>query len=316
MNTLHFKYAVEVERTGSISQAADNLFMAQPNLSKAIKELEDNLGIAIFERSSKGVIPTRQGKEFLGYAKRILVELEKMESIYISQKENEQRQTLKVSIPRGSYISAGFANFIYELDIEKGIDITIQETNSLQTISSVADNGYNLGVVRYQTIYESYFADYIEEKGLESTTIWEFSCLILMSKNHPMAEAESIGYKALKDMSIEIVHGDNSIPYILTPQIKRAASQEDSGPKSVTVYESGNQMELLSRVPRSFTWASPLPQEHLKRHDLVQRPCEISHNVHKDVMVYPKGYKLSAIDKLFLNKIYEMKNEVAFGDYK
>lgn len=58
MNTLHFKYAVEVERTRSITQAAENLYMAQPNLSKAIKELEDNLGITIFERTSKGTIPT------------------------------------------------------------------------------------------------------------------------------------------------------------------------------------------------------------------------------------------------------------------
>ena len=66
MNTLHFKYAVEVEKTGSISQAAENLFMAQPNLSKSIKELEDTLGIGVFERTSKGVIPTIQGKEFLG----------------------------------------------------------------------------------------------------------------------------------------------------------------------------------------------------------------------------------------------------------
>ena len=58
MNTQHLKYAVEVERTGSITQAADNLYMAQPNLSKAIKELEDTLGISIFRRTSKGVVPT------------------------------------------------------------------------------------------------------------------------------------------------------------------------------------------------------------------------------------------------------------------
>ena len=59
MNTLHFKYAVEVEQTRSITQAAENLYMAQPNLSKAIKELEDSLGIIIFERNSKGVTPTK-----------------------------------------------------------------------------------------------------------------------------------------------------------------------------------------------------------------------------------------------------------------
>ena len=68
MNTLHLKYAVEVERTGSITQAAENLYMGQPNLSKAIMELEETLGFMIFERTSKGVIPTQKGTSFLVYA--------------------------------------------------------------------------------------------------------------------------------------------------------------------------------------------------------------------------------------------------------
>ena len=55
MNTIQFKYAIEVERTGSISQAAENLYMAQPNLSKAIRELEESLGFTVFERTPRGV---------------------------------------------------------------------------------------------------------------------------------------------------------------------------------------------------------------------------------------------------------------------
>ena len=65
MNTLHLKYALEIEKTGSISQAAQNLFMAQPNLSKAIKDLENELGYVIFKRTSSGVIATEKGAEFL-----------------------------------------------------------------------------------------------------------------------------------------------------------------------------------------------------------------------------------------------------------
>ena len=72
MNTLLFKYAIEIEHTRSISRAARNLMMAQPNLSKSIKELEDSLGFNIFERTSKGVIPTAKGEVFLDYARSIL----------------------------------------------------------------------------------------------------------------------------------------------------------------------------------------------------------------------------------------------------
>ena len=65
-NLLQLKYAVEVEKTGSISKAAENLYMNQPNLSKSIRELEDDIGIAIFDRTAKGVVPTEKGREFLG----------------------------------------------------------------------------------------------------------------------------------------------------------------------------------------------------------------------------------------------------------
>ena len=72
MNVLHMKYAVEIANAGSINKASEQLFIAQPNLSRAIKELESDLGITIFERSSKGIKTTPEGEEFIGYAKTIL----------------------------------------------------------------------------------------------------------------------------------------------------------------------------------------------------------------------------------------------------
>ena len=76
MNTVLLQYAVEVEKTGSITQAAGNLYMDQPNLSKAIKTLEESLGAPIFKRTSKGVVPTARGRIFLEYARNVLAQLE------------------------------------------------------------------------------------------------------------------------------------------------------------------------------------------------------------------------------------------------
>lgn len=64
MNIAHLKYAVEVEKTASITKAAENLFMGQPNLSRGIKELEETLGVKIFKRTSKGIVPTPQERSF------------------------------------------------------------------------------------------------------------------------------------------------------------------------------------------------------------------------------------------------------------
>ncbi len=81
MNTQYFQYVLVVDRERSISRAAERLFISQPSLSKAIREMEDTLGYAVFERSPKGVIPTPEGEKLLVSARRIVAELEKMESI-------------------------------------------------------------------------------------------------------------------------------------------------------------------------------------------------------------------------------------------
>ena len=90
MNFLHLKYAIMVAETGSISKAAEKLYVAQPNVSRAIKELESDLNITIFERNSKGMIVTPEGEQLIHYAKRILRQIDDMEKIFKYQKERRQ----------------------------------------------------------------------------------------------------------------------------------------------------------------------------------------------------------------------------------
>ncbi len=307
MNTLHFKYVVEVERTQSITQAAENLYMAQPNLSKAIKELEDTLGIIIFERKSKGVVPTRKGAEFLIYAKNILEQINKMELLYIP--ENPDRQCFKVSIPRGSYIAHGFTRFVAELDAEKEIDVNVQETNSMQAINNIVDEQFHLGIIRYQTAYENYFLDYLEEKRLSFEPIWEFEYLALMSQEHPLAASKKVQYSELIRF-IEIVHGDTIIPYLPASKIKKPDAK-----KCIYVYERCSQFDMLTNVPKTYMWVSPIPEDLLKRYKLVQRKCSATNHKYKDLLIYREGYKFSDLDKKFIDQLYTSKNEVAFKEY-
>ena len=86
MNLLHLKYAVEIAQTSSMTKAAENLYTAQPNLSRAIRELENSLGITVFKRTSKGIYPTAKGEEFLEYAREILAQVDKVEKLYRNEK--------------------------------------------------------------------------------------------------------------------------------------------------------------------------------------------------------------------------------------
>lgn len=311
MNTLHFKYAVEVERSGSITQAADNLYMAQPNLSKAIKELEDTIGISIFKRTSKGVVPTQKGAEFLIYAKNILTQIDKMESLVIPDYSNIQ--SMNISIPRGSYIANGFAKFVYELDPGKEIELNIKETNSIEAIQNIVDDRFNLGIIRYHTKYENYFLDYLKDKSLSHDLLWEFKYLVVLSKKHPLASTKIIDFNDLNPY-IEILHGDTEIPYITANDFKNL-KKISPAKKRIYVYERSTQFDLLAHIPTTYMWVSPIPNELLNRYDLVQRKCSIPNHQYKDVLIYSKGYKFSALDKRLIDKIYESKNEVAFQEY-
>lgn len=311
MNTLHFKYAIEVERTGSITQAADNLFMAQPNLSKAIKELEDTLGISIFKRTSKGMVATEKGAEFLIYAKNILAQINEMEALYIS--DNEVKQRFNVVMPRGSYIASAFTKFIESLDPALEIDADVKETNSMQAISDVSNGAYNLGIIRYQTIHEKYFIDFLMSKELEFDPIWEFDYLAMMSRKHPLADKDELSYHDLSCYT-EIVHGDLGVPYVSDKEAKKARPCEFLK-KSIYVYERGSQFDLLCEVPTTYMWVSPVPEKWLTRFDLVQRKCKEPGQKYKDVLIYPRNYNFSQLDRRFMDRLYESKNDVAFKKY-
>jgi DNA-binding transcriptional LysR family regulator len=307
MNIQHLKYAVEVAKTGSITQAAENLYMGQPNLSKAIKELESSLAITIFKRTGKGVVPTKKGQEFLGYARNILDQIEELESLYKPDQCNKQR--FSIAVPRGSYITHAFAEFIGTLDPEREIAINFKETNSLQVIESIDETETKLGIIRYQTVFEKYFLDLLQERELRYEVFWEFEYVVLMSAQHPLAERPEVDYNELGNY-IEIIQGDLAIPSLPFAEIRKM-QREEHLKKHIYVYERGSQFELLSKVTKTYMWVSPIPAELLQRYGLVQRPCEAARRQVKDLLIYPKGYRLSKVEKAFLEKLQAVRDRLA-----
>ena len=300
MNIMHLKYAVEVAKTGSITQAAENLFMGQPNLSKAIRELEESLGITIFKRTSKGIVPTLKGEEFLVYAKRILAQIDELESIYSS--DHQTTQTFSISIPRASYMSYAFMQFVGQLDPAKETEIIYSETNSVQAISNIVQSNYDLAVIRYRDVFESYFTRLLREKDLKSEPVWQFKYVAVMSKTHPLADKPVLTLADLAD-SIEILHSDNAVPSLPTLEAKRMENIENSN-KRIYVFERGSQFELLANIPGTFMWVSPIPQETLDRYGLIQRRVSDADYSYRDMLVYQRSYRLSDLDKLYIDRLH------------
>ncbi|MDE6727289.1 MAG: LysR family transcriptional regulator [Oscillospiraceae bacterium] len=304
MNILHLKYAVEVAKTKSISKAAENLYMGQPNLSRAIKELEESLGITIFKRTSKGITTTSDGDEFLRLARRIVAQVEEVEDIYRSKRSH--KQTFSVCVPRASYISAAMAEFSKNISLSEPADIFYKETNSGEAIASVVRGDYGMGVVRYQTAFEKYFIDVFKEKKLIYETVAEFTYLMLIRKNDPLAKKKNIATEDLADY-IEITHGDPYVPSIPLIEIKKAELCEHAD-KRIFVYERASQLEILASVPKTFMLVSPMPRRLLDKYGLITRDFPQDGRKYKDVLIYRKDYKLTDNDKRFITEMCDSKH--------
>ena len=298
MNILHMKYAVEVARTGSLNKAAEKLIIAQPNLSRSIKELEGELGIQIFKRSPKGMSLTPDGEEFIGYAKGILEHIEQVDSIYRTGASKKQR--FSISVPRACYISEAFTEFSKSIP-DENIEIFYKETNSQRTITNILNSGYKLGIIRYAEDYDKYFKAMLEEKNLTYETIARFSYQLIMSRNNPLAEKEKITFDDLSGY-IRIAHADPYVPSLSMAKVAREELPENSK-RNIYIFERASQFDLLSKNTDTYMWVSPTPCEILDKYNLVQRKCKSNTRIYKDILLYKKGYKLSELDKSFITEL-------------
>lgn len=298
MNILHMKYAVEVARVGSLSKAAENLILAQPNLSRAIKSLEAETGIKIFERTTKGMTLTPDGEEFIGYAEEILNHINQVDMIY--KTGGAKRQKFSISVPRACYISEAFAEFSKSIP-DRAVDIFYKETNSQRTISNILNSDYKLGIIRYAENHDRQFKTMLEEKELQYEMIAEFSYCLIMSRESPLAEKEHITFDDLADY-IRIAHAD---PYVPSLSMAKVVREElpDNVKRCIYIFERASQFELLSKNNQTFMWVSPAPKDILDKYGLVQRKCESNTKIYKDILIYKKGYKFTELDKKFVTEL-------------
>lgn len=313
MNTILLQYALEVEKTGSITQAAHNLYMDQPNLSKAIKSLEEYLGAPVFIRSPKGMTATPKGKLFLEYARTILAQMEEMESIY--KPKNTTKLQFRISIPRASYISSAFSRFACALDDSEGMELWLKETNFSETLDDVLGKEYRLGIIRCRQNEEKYLKQLLSDRDLAYMQVWEYEPLVLMSREHPLAQKEGITPEDL-DGFVEITHGDSGV-FDPRGEEKQQGGEEKARPaKRIYVFERGSQFGLLSMDAKTYMWVSPLPRELIERFGLVQRACAGAARRQMDLLIYHRDYHLNSLDHQFLEELEAVREELAREKYR
>lgn len=287
MNMLYLKYAVEVADCGSMNKAADKLYVAQPNISRAIKELERELGVTVFERNKKGMTLTPDGEKLVSYGRAILRRIDEVENAF--KRGGEVRATFSLSATKADYISEAFAAFCK--DYADGLcETTYEESGAAKTINDVCSRGFGLGIVRYAVKHNKYFKDVLESKGLTAELVAEFNCVLVTAADGDYAE---LGDKPLSD-GVEVVLADGD----------ELASSGES--RRMVVVDRAARLETLASRKDSYAWSSPLPQAALDRYGLIQSERG-GGEAFKDVVIYKKGYVLTEFDKAFITELCRSK---------
>ena len=189
MTLKQLSYVVTVAETGSITEAAKQLYIAQPSLTTAVKELEQEYGITIFHRSKKGIELTPEGDEFLGYARQLLDQANLMNARYTGTKQGKQR--FCVSAQHYSFAVEAFVKLIQTTGGDK-YEFHMRETQTYDIIDDVAHRRSEIGVLYLNTFNEPVIRKTLRDHGLTFTSLFRATPHVFIGKNSPLAAKREI----------------------------------------------------------------------------------------------------------------------------
>lgn len=189
MTLQQLKYIIKIVECGSITEAAKQLFITQPSLSTAVKELETELGIEIFYRSSKGISLTIDGTEFLSYARQIIEQTGLMEQRYIGKKPT--KQLCSVSTQHYAFAVNAFVELLLTLDVDE-YEFTLRETRTHEIIEDVKNLRSEIGIIYFSDFNEKVLKKLLKENHLIFNLLFEAEPHVFISSKHPLAKSTAV----------------------------------------------------------------------------------------------------------------------------
>jgi DNA-binding transcriptional LysR family regulator len=195
MTILQLKYVIAIDEECSMRKAADRLYVSQPGLSSAVRDLEKEIGIQIFERVHNGVVTTAAGASFIAYARNAVEQFEKVEDKYLNG--NSEKATFAVSMQHYTVAVNAFIDTVREYDLPE-YQFSIRETQTSEVIEDVKTLKSEVGVIALSDFNKNTFKKIFADASLEFHELFSRDTYVYMSKDHPLASSKEL---SLDDMS-------------------------------------------------------------------------------------------------------------------
>ncbi|MFC6332363.1 LysR family transcriptional regulator [Paenibacillus septentrionalis] len=267
MTLQQLKYVLEVNKHGSMNEAARHLFISQPSLSNAIKDLEKELSITIFERTNKGITLTQEGIEFLSYARQVVEQAELLEKKYMNAAPSPQH--FSVSTQHYAFAVNAFVHLVKEHGQQK-YEFALRETKTYEIIEDVKTMRSEIGILFLNDFNRKVISKLLREANLQFHRLFVAKPHVFISVYNPLASRKSVTMEDLEEYPYLSFEQGEYNSFYFSEEIQSTVSR----PKSIKVNDRATLFNLLIGV-NGYTISSGVLSKDLNGNEIIPVPLDI-----------------------------------------
>ena len=281
MTLQQLKYVITVAETGTITEAANKLYISQPSLTNAIHELEKEMNIVIFNRTNKGISLSREGNDFLGYARQVLEQAAILEDKY--KRNHGGKKQFCVSTQHYSFAVNAFVDLVKEYGQDE-YDFSLRETQTYEIIEDVVRMKSELGILFMNDFNEKVIGKLLKSHDLEFHLLFTAKPHVFISREHPLARQSVITNKELEQYPyLSFEQGEHNSFYF-----SEEIFSESERKKNIRVRDRATLFNLLIGL-NGYTVFSGVIDEKLNGKDIIAVPLADEDNMHIGYITHRKG---------------------------
>lgn len=288
MTLQQLKYVIEIANQGSMNEAAKRLFLSQPSLSNAIKDLEKELQITIFERSNKGITLTKEGIEFLSYARQVVEQADLLENRYLNAKPSPQH--FSVSTQHYAFAVNAFVNIVKQHAHEE-YEFALRETKTFEIIEDVKNMRSEIGILYINDFNEKVIRKLLKDAQLQFNKLFTAEPHIFISIHNPLAKQKIVKISDLEPYPYLSFDQGEYNSFHFSEEILSTLSR----PKSIRVNDRATLFNLLIGL-NGYTISTGVLSSDLNGNEIIPVPLDCD----ESITVGWISYKNTMLSKLAL----------------
>ncbi|EMB76158.1 LysR family transcriptional regulator [Streptococcus mutans] len=296
MRIQQLHYIIKIVETGSMNEAAKQLFITQPSLSNAVRDLEREMGIEIFIRNPKGITLTKDGVEFLSYARQVVEQTALLEERYKSQ--GHTRELFSVSAQHYAFVVNAFVSLLKETDMTR-YELFLRETRTYEIIDDVKNFRSEIGVLFLNSYNHDVLTKMFDDNHLTYISLFKAHPHIFVSKDNPLAKHQSVSLSDLEDFPYLSYDQGIHNSFYFSEEIMSQISHK----KSIVVSDRATLFNLMIGLD-GYTIATGILNSNLNGDNIVSIPLEVDDEID---IIYLKHEKanLSKMGEKFIDYLLE-----------